>query len=137
MKLRVMCKSKIHHARVTGADLHYAGSIGIDKTLMDKTGIVAGEQVSVWNVNTGQRIETYAIELPADSGQIVINGAAARHFQPGDTIIIVTFWLTDEQVTPRMIAVDERNRCVRELVDCAPASTVASDPQSWEHSHDG
>lgn len=117
MKLRVICKSKIHHAIVTGADLHYAGSIGIDKALMEKTGIVVGEQVSVWNVNNGQRIETYAIELPAHSGQIVVNGAAARHFHPGDTVIIVAFWLTDEPVIPQMIAVDERNRWVRDLVD--------------------
>jgi aspartate 1-decarboxylase len=115
MKLRVICKSKIHHAIVTGADLHYAGSIGIDKALMERTGIVSGEQVSVWNVNNGQRIETYAIELPAHSGQVVVNGAAARHFHAGDTIIIVAFWLTDEEVHPQMIAVDEQNRFVRDL----------------------
>src|SRR5437016_3786950 len=80
MKLRIVCKSKIHHAVVTGADLNYIGSIGIDRTLMKFTDIVAGEQVSVWNVNNGQRIETYAIELSEGSGQIVVNGAAARHF---------------------------------------------------------
>jgi len=115
MKLRSLCKSKIHHAIVTGADLNYIGSIGIDRTLMRLTDIVPGECVSVWNVNNGQRIETYAIELPADSGEIVVNGAAARHFHPGDTIIIVAFCLTDEAVTPRMIAVDARNRLVRTL----------------------
>lgn len=109
MKLRSICKSKIHHARVTGADLNYVGSIGIDSRLMELTDIVAGEQVSVWNVNNGQRIETYAIALPEGSGQIVVNGAAARHFHPGDTIIVVAFCLTDEVVTPRMIAVDARN----------------------------
>ena len=68
MKLRVICKSKIHHAVVTGADLHYVGSIGIDRALMKRTDIVSGEQVSVWNVNNGQRIETYAIELPGRLG---------------------------------------------------------------------
>jgi aspartate 1-decarboxylase len=115
MKLRILCKSKIHRASVTGADLHYEGSIGIDAALMRLTDIVAGEQVSVWNVNNGQRIETYAIELPEGSGSIVLNGAAARLFQPGDSVIIAAFCLTDEPVTPRMIAVDARNRFVRYL----------------------
>ena len=115
MKLRTLCKSKIHRAVVTGADLHYEGSIGIDAALMRLTDIVDGEQVSVWNVNNGQRIETYAIPLPEGSGQVVVNGAAARHFQPGDTIIVAAFCLTDEPVAPRMIAVDSRNRFVRHL----------------------
>ena len=115
MKLRLICKSKIHHAVVTAADLNYIGSIGIDADLMHRTDIVAGEKVSVWNVNNGQRIETYAIALPEGSGEIVVNGAAARHFHAGDRVIIVAFCLTDEPVTPRMIAVDEENRFVRDL----------------------
>jgi len=115
MKLRTICKSKIHRATVTGADLDYVGSIGIDRSLLQRTDIVPGEQVSVWNVNNGQRIETYALELPEGSGGIVINGAAARHFHPGDKVIIVAFCLTDEPVTPRMIAVDEKNRFVANL----------------------
>ena len=115
MKLRAICKSKIHHAVVTAADLHYIGSIGIDAGLMARADLVAGEQVSVWNVNNGQRIETYAIALQEGSGEIVINGAAARHFHPGDRIIVVAFCLTDEPIVPKMIAVDERNRVVREL----------------------
>jgi aspartate 1-decarboxylase len=115
MKLRTLCKSKIHHAVVTGADLNYVGSIGIDATLLDRTGIAAGEQVSVWNVNNGQRIETYAIPLPAGSGEVAVNGAAARHFMVGDRVIVVAFCLTDEPIVPQMIAVDERNRFVRAL----------------------
>ena len=115
MKLRSLCKSKIHHAIVTGADLNYIGSIGIDKHLMKLTDIVPGEQVSVWNVNNGERIETYAISLPENSGAIVVNGAAARHFQPGDKIIIVAFTLTDELIQPRMISVNEHNRFVQQL----------------------
>ena len=115
MKLRILCKSKIHHAVVTGADLNYIGSIGIDQTLMDLTGLVEGEQVAVWNVNNGQRIETYAIPLPAGSGQIIVNGAAARHFAEGDKVIIAAFYLTDEPVVPQMIAVDEQNRLERHL----------------------
>ena len=115
MKLRVICKSKIHHAVVTRADLNYIGSIGIDKALMARADLVPGEQVSVWNVNNGQRIETYAIEMAEGSREIVINGAAARHFHVGDTIIIVAFCHTDEPVTPRMIVVDHRNAFVRNL----------------------
>src|SRR3989304_4456757 len=82
MKLRVICKSKIHHAVVTGADVDYVGSIGIDAGLMRLTDIVEGEQVAVWNLNNGQRIETYAITLPEGSGQIVVNGPAAFNSQP-------------------------------------------------------
>ena len=115
MKLRIICKSKIHQAAVTGADLHYIGSIGIDRDLMQRADIVAGEQVHVWNLNNGARIETYAIELPAESGKVVVNGAAARHFAPGDRIIIAAFSLTDEAVEPKMIAVDEQNRFVVDL----------------------
>ena len=117
MKLRLICKSKIHHAVVTRADLDYIGSIGIDRKLMALTDIAPGEQVSVWNVNNGQRIETYAIPLAEESGQVVVNGAAARHFQAGDTIIIVAFVVTDEPVTPRMIVVDNQNRLVKQLPD--------------------
>src|SRR5688572_26963188 len=115
MKLRSICKSKIHHAVVTGADINYVGSIGIDAGLMRLTDIVEGEKVAVWNVNNGQRVETYAIGLSEGSGQIVVNGAAARHFHVGDTVIIVAFCLTDEAVTPRMIVVDQQNRFVRSL----------------------
>jgi aspartate 1-decarboxylase len=115
MQLRVICKSKIHRAAVTAADLNYIGSIGIDQELLDRTGIVEGEQVAVWNVNNGQRIETYAIPMPAGSGQVVVNGAAARHFTAGDRIIVVAFCLTDEVIQPKMIAVDEQNRFVMQL----------------------
>jgi len=126
MKLRVICKSKIHNATVTGADLHYEGSIGIDSRLMRRTDIVPGEQVSVWNVNNGQRIETYAIALPEGSGQIAVNGAAARHFEPGDKIIIAAFCLTDEAVVPTMIVVDGHNAYAGDLGHGAPAA--APDP---------
>jgi len=115
MKLRTICKSKIHHAIVSGADLHYPGSIGIDSALLALTDIVPGEQVAVWNVNNGQRVETYAIPLQKDSGQVVVNGAAARHFHPGDTIIVAAFCLTDEPVEPKMIVVDRNNRFVERL----------------------
>lgn len=124
MKLRVICKSKIHHAVITAADLNYVGSIGIDAALMRLTDIVDGEQVSVWNVNNGQRIETYAISFPEGSGQVVVNGAAARHFQPGDTVIIVAFCLTDEPVAPQMIVVDKQNRFIKRLVGGQSAEAI-------------
>ena len=120
MKLRSICKSKIHQATVTAADINYIGSIGIDKSLMDVTDIVEGEQVSVWNINNGERVETYAIPLPEGSREIVVNGAAARHFHPGDRVIIAAFVLTDERITPRMVAVDEQNRLVRHLTSAEP-----------------
>ena len=110
MKLRTICKSKIHHATVTSSDIDYIGSIGIDQTLMELTDIVPGEQVAVWNVSSGARIETYAIPLAAGAGEIVINGAAARHFLPGDRVIIAAFALTDEPVQPKMIVVDAQNQ---------------------------
>jgi aspartate 1-decarboxylase len=115
MKLRSICKSKIQQATVTAADINYIGSIGIDKSLMDVTDIVEGEQVSVWNINNGERVETYAIALPEGSREIVVNGAAARHFHPGDRVIIAAFVLTDERIAPKMVAVDEHNRLVRHL----------------------
>jgi aspartate 1-decarboxylase len=124
MKLRILCKSKIHHATVTGADLHYIGSIGIDEALLHRVDIIPGERVAVWNINNGRRIETYALALPAGSGDVVLNGAAARHFQPGDKVIIAAFALADEPVEARMIAVDERNRFVRELAYGEPLDAV-------------
>jgi aspartate 1-decarboxylase len=115
MKLRSICKSKIHHATVTGADIDYVGSIGIDAGLMRRTDIVEGEKVAVWNLDNGERLETYAIPLPEGSGQIVLNGAAAHHFKPGDKTIIAAFCLTDETIAPRMIVVDHANRFVKDL----------------------
>jgi len=116
VKLRIICKSKIHRATVTEANVNYIGSISIDEALMKLTGIVSGEQVAVWNLNNGERIDTYAIPSPEGSGAIVVNGAAARHFQVGDLVIIAAFYLTDEPVVPQMILVDEKNRFVKHLV---------------------
>ena len=130
MKLREICKSKIHRATITSADLHYIGSIGIDKTLMQLTNIIPGEKVSVWNINNGERIETYVIPLEDDSGKVVVNGAAARHFQAGDTVIIVAFRLTDEPVTAKMIMVDKKNRFVKNLPSNHEALSL--EPQSIE-----
>ena len=87
MQIEVL-KSKIHRVRVTGAELNYIGSITIDKTLMDAANIMAGEKVQVVNVNNGERLETYVIEGAANSGEITLNGPAARKVQKGDVVIM-------------------------------------------------
>ena len=90
MLIEVM-KSKIHCARVTEANLNYMGSITIDEALMDAAGLLDGEMVHVVNNNNGERIVTYIIKGERDSGVICLNGAAARKFQPGDTVIIMAY----------------------------------------------
>ncbi len=84
-------KSKIHRVTVTGAELNYIGSITIDRTLMEAANIVAGEKVQVVNVNNGARLETYVIEGVANSGEITLNGPAARKVQKGDIVIIISY----------------------------------------------
>ncbi|MFW2391780.1 MAG: aspartate 1-decarboxylase [Alphaproteobacteria bacterium] len=86
-----MLKAKLHRATVTGADMHYEGSIGIDRDLLDESGILPHEQVDVLNINTGARFTTYAIEAPRGSAAIAVNGAAARLVQKGDKVIIVAY----------------------------------------------
>jgi aspartate 1-decarboxylase len=117
MRLRFMCKSKIHRATVTSTDLHYVGSIVIDEDLMRRSDIVAGERVSVWNVTNGERIETYALPGSVGAGDIIVNGAAAHKFHEKDIVIIVAFALTDEPVTPKMISVDDKNAFLADLAD--------------------
>jgi len=87
----VVLKSKIHRVTVTGAELDYIGSITIDRTLMDAANIVAGEKVQVVNVNNGERLETYVIEGAKNTGEITLNGPAARKVQKGDVIIIISY----------------------------------------------
>ncbi len=84
-------KSKIHRVTVTGAELHYVGSITIDAALMEAAQLVAGEKVQVVNVNNGERLETYVIKGEKNSGEITLNGPAARKVQKGDVIIIISY----------------------------------------------
>jgi aspartate 1-decarboxylase len=111
-----MMKSKIHRATVTRADLNYAGSIGIDSELMKAADLLPGESVHVWNINTGERLETYAIAAEAGSGEICLNGAAARLAQCGDLIIITSFCWLDEEAAHRhrgkVVLVDPGNRAI-------------------------
>jgi len=124
MKFRAICKSKIHRATVTSTDINYVGSIGIDSTLLEQADIIPGEKVCIWNVNNGERVETYAIPAPAGSGQITINGAAARKFQRLDKVIIVAFVLTDEPIAPKIILVNDDNAFVKYLVDNCPGDDI-------------
>ncbi len=88
-------KSKIHRVTVTGADLNYIGSITIDEALMEASNIIEGEKVSIVNINNGERLETYAIKGNRNSGEITLNGPAARKVQKGDIIIIISYGSMD------------------------------------------
>jgi len=109
-----MLKSKIHRATVTGADLHYEGSVTIDKDLMEAADIIPYEAVAVWNVTNGSRLETYAIEGERGSGVICLNGAAARLVAPRDLVIIASFVnMKNEEALnyePKLVFVDDQNR---------------------------
>jgi aspartate 1-decarboxylase len=113
---RTLFKSKIHRATVTQSDLHYEGSVTIDRDLMDAADIVNHEAVHIWNVTRGTRLQTYAIEGPRGAGTICINGAAAHLNQPGDVVILATFAEIDDAEagahSPAVVLVDGRNRIV-------------------------
>lgn len=110
-----VCKSKIHRATVTDANLNYRGSLTIDEDLMDAAGIYPYEKVHVVNINNGARFETYAIKGERGSGTICMNGAAARLGHTGDLIIIITYAFfdaakMDRDYEPTVVHVDEANR---------------------------
>ncbi len=90
MKIEVV-KSKIHRVSVTGADLDYVGSVTVDEDLMDAANIIEGEKVQIVNINNGERLETYVIKGKRNSGEICINGPAARKVQKGDIVILITY----------------------------------------------
>ena len=90
MQIEVV-KSKIHRVKITQADLNYIGSITIDEKLMEASNIIEGEKVQVVNINNGERLETYAIKGVPGSGEVCMNGPAARRVQPGDLVIIITY----------------------------------------------
>ncbi|HEX6966758.1 MAG TPA: aspartate 1-decarboxylase [Gemmatimonadaceae bacterium] len=123
---RVMCKSKIHRATLTGADLHYEGSLTLDRDLMDAADILPYEKVSIVNINTGSRLETYVIEGRAGSGEVQLNGAAARLGAAGDRVIVISYAEYDESeledFTPTIVFVDEKNR-MREAAVARPSGS--------------
>ena len=110
---RTLLKSKIHRATVTDADLHYEGSITIDRDLMDAANLLEYEKVAILDINNGARFETYVIEGPRGKGDICLNGAAARMVQKGDLVIIVSYCtLNEEEIAshkPALVFVDEKN----------------------------
>jgi aspartate 1-decarboxylase len=89
--LRTMLQAKLHRVRVTEADLHYEGSCGIDRGLLDASGILPNQYIELYNINNGERFSTYVIEAPRGSGTISLNGAAARKAMVGDLLIICTY----------------------------------------------
>jgi aspartate 1-decarboxylase len=111
---RRMMKSKIHRATVTGADLHYVGSITLDTELMRRADILENEQVHVLDIDNGNRFETYAI--PGGPGDCCLNGAAARLVQPGDRVIVITYADYEDAELDgyevKVVHVDSRNRAV-------------------------
>ena len=94
MQIQVV-KSKIHRVKVTGADLNYIDSITIDEALMDASNLIEGEKVAIVNINNGERFETYAIKGARNSGEITLNGPAARKVHTGDIIIIISYATLD------------------------------------------
>jgi len=113
MQIEVL-KSKIHRATITHADLHYVGSITIDEDLMDAANLIANEKVHVYNINNGERFETYVIKGERGSGIIGINGAAARKVMIGDLVIVVSYasMLFEEAKTfnPVILTPDANNK---------------------------
>jgi aspartate 1-decarboxylase len=132
-----MLKSKIHRATVTHADLHYVGSVTVDRDLMDAADLLPGELVAIVDVTNGSRLETYVIEGERGSGVIGINGAAAHLVRPGDLVILISYlqvgYGEEQGYTPRVVHVDGRNRIVQLGEDAglpAPGADQARSPHS-------
>ena len=117
MMMRFLCKSKIHRATVTEANLEYEGSITIDRLLMREADLYPFEKVQIANINNGSRIETYVIEGEEGSGAICLNGAAARHADVGDPVLIMSYCMLPDleakQFSPRIVHVDQKNRITK------------------------
>ena len=115
---RIMLKSKIHRATLTDANLNYEGSITIDEALMEAADILPFEQVQIYDINNGNRFETYVIKGERGSGTICVNGAAARLVSAGDLVIIASYFNLDEKEAqehrPKLVYVDGQNRIVAE-----------------------
>jgi aspartate 1-decarboxylase len=116
MFTRTMLKSKIHRATVTQADLHYVGSVTVDRDLLDAADLLSGERVAIVDVTNGARLETYVIPGERGTGVIGINGAAAHLVHPGDLVILISYAQMDDELArryqPRIVHVDRDNRIV-------------------------
>lgn len=126
--IRTMLKSKIHRATITDSDLHYVGSITVDPDLLDAADILVHELVAVVDVDNGARFETYTIAGRRGSGEVKVNGAAARLVHTGDTVILISYGLfaPDELATyePRVVHVDRSNRILAVDADVASLNDV-------------
>lgn len=124
-----MLKSKIHRATVTHADLHYVGSVTIDRDLMEAADLLPGEQVAIVDVSNGARLETYVIEGERGSGVLGINGAAAHLVHEGDLVIVISYAQLDDLAArtwqPRVVHVDAENRIVELGADAAAPGGLA------------
>lgn len=113
---RIMLKSKIHRATLTGTELDYEGSIAIDRNLIEAAGFLPGEQVHVLNLSNAQRLITYVIEAPAGSGTMMLNGPAARLGAVGDLVVVLSYAIVDDAeartLKPTVVHVDAKNRAV-------------------------
>jgi aspartate 1-decarboxylase len=128
---RVMLKSKIHRATVTHCDLHYVGSLTLDPDLLEAADILEHEQVHVVDIDNGARLETYTIAGERGSGELKVNGAAARLVQRGDTVIVISYAHYEREELaerePRVVHVDRANRIVN--IDQEVAALLASEPR--------
>ncbi|MDQ2759987.1 MAG: aspartate 1-decarboxylase [Actinomycetota bacterium] len=125
---RTMLKSKIHRATVTDCDLHYAGSVTVDQDLLDAADIREFEQVAVLDVDNGARLQTYTIAGERGSGEMKLNGAAARLVHRGDTIIVISYAAYEhrelQDYKPRVVHVDARNQILK--VDSEAATLLGA-----------
>ena len=116
MKIQIL-KSKIHRVKVTGADLNYIGSITVDEDLMDASNIIEGEKVQIVNNNNGERFDTYVIPGKRNSGEITVNGAAARKVQVDDILILITYAFMSlkkaKKFTPSIVFPDEKTNLLK------------------------
>ncbi|MDO4700858.1 MAG: aspartate 1-decarboxylase [Moraxella sp.] len=124
---RTFLGGKIHRATVTGADLNYVGSVTVDVDLLEAAGIAINEKVQIVNNNNGERLETYAIAGRRGSGEVCLNGAAARLVQKGDVVIIMSYVLLSEDRAkthqPKVVLVNGDNK-IYDIIDYEPANTV-------------
>ena len=123
---RTMMYGKIHRATITDANVDYVGSITLDPDLLDRAGILPHEQVHVLDLDNGARFETYTIPGTRGSGEVVINGAAARLVRPGEKVIVIAYGSFEEaearHLVPRVVLVDESNRAVESRSNSAKSA---------------
>ncbi len=131
--MRTMLRGKIHRATVTGADLHYEGSVTIDSDLLERADILPYQQVDIWNITNGERFQTYALPGQAGSGVLCINGAAAHKARKGDLVIVASFGpMTEAEAhdwIPRLVFVDAQNKPKELRAEHAGQAEVAN---AWQ-----